>query len=140
MLTMAGVNSESVVYDLGCGDGSIVVAAARNHRARKVVGIEQNQKLYRIACARTADLRNVLIVKGNYDTIDLSDANVVTIYQSTSENARLKRKFLRELSNGSTIVSNDFGIPGWRPRQIRTFKENRRGYRILVYVIGSHLP
>src|SRR5215471_544607 len=46
MLAMAGVNSESIVYDLGCGNGDIIVAAARQHDALKAVGIEQDQKLF----------------------------------------------------------------------------------------------
>ncbi len=140
MLALANVNSESVVYDLGCGDGRIIVAAARNHRAKKAVGIEQNQKLYAVALAKVAHLQNAFIIKANYDTVDLSEANVVTIYQSADENARLKPKFLRELSKGATIVSHDFGIPGWRPQQFRIFREGRRRYRIIVYVIGSHSP
>lgn len=137
---MAGVNSESVVYDLGCGDGAIVVAAARHYGAKKVVGIEQKKKLCSIALAKTRGLRNASIIEGNYDDVDLSEASVVTLYQSASENARLKMKFLRELSQGTTIVSHDFGIPGWQPTQFCTFKDRRRGYRVIVYVLGHHLP
>jgi trans-aconitate methyltransferase len=137
MLDMAGVNSDSVVYDLGCGDGGIVVAAARYYGARKVVGIEKSKKLCSIALAKTRGLRNASIIEADYDAVDLSEASVVTVYQSSSENARLKAKFLRELSEGTTIVSHDFGIPGWHPTQFSTFREHRRGYRVIVYVIGS---
>ena len=140
MLTLAGVTSESVVYDLGCGNGDIVVAAAREHNARKVVGIEQNQRLCSVALRRTRHLKNAIIMNANYDDVDLSEANVVTLYQSASENARLKRKFLEELSKGSKVVSHDFGIPGWRPEEFQTFKEGRHSQRVLVYVIGSHTP
>jgi len=140
MLDLAGVNSDSVVYDLGCGDGAIVVAAARHYGARKVVGIEQSKRLCSIALAKTRGLRNASIVEGNYDDVDLSEASVVTLYQSASENARLKGKFLRELSEGTTIVSHDYGIPGWRPTQLRAFKDHRRGYRVIVYVMGSLSP
>jgi predicted RNA methylase len=140
MLDMAGVNSDSVVYDLGCGDGGIVVAAARFYGARKVVGIEQSKKLCSIALAKTRGLRNASIIEADYDTVDLSEASVVTVYQSASENARLKGKFLRELSEGTTIVSHDFGIPGWHPTQFCTFRDHRRGYRVIVYVMGSQSP
>lgn len=136
MLDLAGVNSDSVVYDLGCGDGAIVAAAARHYGAKKVVGIEQSKKLCSIALAKTRGLRNASIIEGNYD-VDLSEASVVTLYQSASENARLKAKFLRELSPGTTIVSHDFGIPGWHPTQFCTFKDHRRGYRVIVYVMGA---
>ncbi|MBI2183996.1 MAG: class I SAM-dependent methyltransferase [Thaumarchaeota archaeon] len=140
MLKLAGVNSSSIVYDLGCGNGSIVAAAARDYGAKKVVGIEQNQKLCAIARAKTRHLNNALIINANYDTVDLSEANIVTIYQSSSENVRLKRKFLKELLQGSTIVSHEFGIPGWRPTLFHTVKEDRHSYRIIVYVIGLHTP
>jgi precorrin-6B methylase 2 len=140
MLALAGVNSESVVYDLGCGDGAIVVAAARNYNATKVVGIEQKQKLCSIALRKTRHLGNVTIVNANYDDVDISEANVVTLYQSSSENARLKRKLVGELREGSKVVSHDFGIPGWRPTEFRVLKEGHHNQRILVYVIGSNTP
>ena len=140
MLALAGVNSESIVYDLGCGDGAIVVAAARNYNATKVVGIEQKQRLCSIALRKTRHLGNVTIVNVNYDDVDISEANVVTLYQSSSENARLKRKLVGELREGSKVVSHDFGIPGWRPTEFRVLKEGHHNQRILVYVIGSNTP
>ena len=140
MLTLAGVNSESTVYDLGCGDGEIVVAAARNHNAKKAVGIEQNQKLCSIALRKTRHLKNTIIINANYDDVNISEADVVMLYQSTSENARLKRKLVRELRGGSKVVSHDFGIPGWRPTEFCTFKEGHHGQRVMVYVIGPYTP
>ena len=110
MLTLAGVTSESVIYDLGCGNGDVVVAAVRDYHARKAVGIEQNQKLFSIAFRRTRHFKNAIIMNANYDEVDLSEASVVTLYQSASENARLKPKFLGELSEGSIVVSHDFGM------------------------------
>ncbi|HYB07136.1 MAG TPA: hypothetical protein VEB87_03155 [Nitrososphaerales archaeon] len=140
MLALAGVNSKSIVYNLGCGDGEIVVAAARSHNAMKVVGIEQNQKLCSIALRKTRHLRNAIIINANYDDVDISEANVVTLYQSASENARLKPKLLNELSAGSMVVSHDFGIPGWRPAKFHTFREGNHRQRVIVYVIGSQEP
>jgi len=140
MLALAGVNSESVVYDLGCGDGAIVFAAARQYGAAKVVGIERNQKLCSIALRKTRHLGNVTIVNANYDDVDISEANVVTLYQSASENARLRRKLVDELREGTKVVSHDFGIPGWRPTEFQVFKEGHHSQRVLVYVIGSHTP
>jgi tRNA G46 methylase TrmB len=136
MLALAGVNSESTVYDLGCGDGGIVVAAARDYNARKVVGIEQNQKLCSIALRKTRHLKNAIIMNANYDEVSICEANVVTLYQSASENARLERKLLNELSEGSKVVSHDFGIPGWRPTEFHTFREGHHGQRVFLYVIG----
>ena len=138
MLALAGVNSESTVYDLGCGDGGIVVAAARNHNVRKAVGIEQNRRLSSIALRNIQHLKNAFIINANYDDVDISEANVVTLYQSASENARLKRKLITELRVGSRVVTHDFGIPGWRPLTFHTFKEGHYTQRVIVYVIGSH--
>jgi len=140
MLALASVNSESIVYDLGCGDGAIVVAAARSYNAMKAVGIEQNQKLCSIALRKTRHLRNATIINANYDDVNISEANVVTLYQSANENARLKRKLVSELQGGTKVVSHDFGIPGWRPTEYQVFKEGRHNQRVIVYVIGSHTP
>jgi SAM-dependent methyltransferase len=138
MLDLAGVDSDSVVYDLGCGDGGIVVAAARDYGAKKVVGIEKSKKLCSIAIAKTRGLKNASIIEADYDSVDLSEASVVTIYQSATENARLKPKFLRELSEGTRIVSHDYGVPGWHATRFCTFRDHPCGYRVIVYVIGTH--
>jgi len=140
MLSLAGVNADSTVYDLGCGDGEIVVAAARNHNAKKVVGIEQDQRLYSIALRRTWRYKNATIIHANYDDVNISEASIVTLYQSATENARLKPKLLDELSDGSRVVSHDFGIPGWRPATFHTFREGNHWQRVIVYVIGSQEP
>jgi hypothetical protein len=116
-----------------------VVAAARDYHVRKAVGIEKSRKLCSVARSKTKNLANASIVEADYDAVDLSEATVVTLYQSASENARLKAKFLRELSGGATVVSHDYGIPGWHPTQLCTFRDHRRSYRVLVYVMGSHL-
>ena len=139
MLDMAGVSSDSVLYDLGCGDGGILVAAARDSHVRKAVGVERSKKLCSIARSKTKRFPSVTVVESDYDDVDLSEATVVTLYQSASENARLKAKFLRELSVGTTVVSHDYGIPGWHPTQFCTFRDHRRSYRVIVYVMGSHL-
>lgn len=139
MLDMAGVRFDSIVYDLGCGDGGILVAAARDYGVRKAVGIEKSKKLCAIARSRTKGLANASVLEADYDAVDISEATVVTLYQSASENARLKAKFLRELSVGTTVVSHDYGIPGWHPTQFCTFRDHRRSYRVIVYVVGSHL-
>jgi trans-aconitate methyltransferase len=140
MLALAGVTSESIIYDLGCGNGDIVLSAVRDYHARKAVGIEQSQKLCAIACRRTRNFKNAIIMNADYDRVDLSEASVVTLYQSASENARLKPKLLGELSKGSIVVSHDFGIPGWRPKEFHSFKEGHHTQRVFVYVIGSHTP
>jgi hypothetical protein len=104
------------------------------------VGIEQNQKLCSIALRKTRHLKNTIIINANYDDVDISEANVVTLYQGASENARLKQKLVTELPGGSKIVSPDFGIPGWRPTKFHVFKERKHSQRVIVYTIGSSTP
>ena len=106
----------------------------------KAVGIELRLRLCSIALRKTRHLRNAIIINANYDDVDISEANVVTLYQSASENARLKPKLLNELSEGSLVVSHDFGIPGWRPAKFHTFREGNHSQRVIVYVIGSQEP
>jgi len=140
MLTSAMADSESVVYDLGSGDGSVVITAARDYCVKKAVGIEKDKRLCSIARSRTSHLKNALIINGNYDSIDISEASIVTLYQSASENSRLRHKFLSELAEGTTIVSHDFGIPGWRPSKFLTIDVNRHTHRIMVYKLGFNTP
>ena len=141
MLDMAGVNSDSVVYDLGCGDGAIVRSRRPGSTAPRRSSGSSKQELCSIALAKTRGLRNASIIEGNYDDVNVSEASVVTLYQSASENARLKAKFLRELSKGTTIVSHDYGTPGWLPTQFSAFKEHRRGHRVDGSdVMGSQMP
>lgn len=140
MLTRAMADSESVVYDLGSGDGSVVITAASDYCVKKAVGIEKDRRLCSIARSRTSHLKNAVIINGNYDSIGISEASIVTLYQSASENSRLRHKFLSELAEGTTIVSHDFGIPGWRPNEFLTIDVNRHTHRIMVYKIGFNTP
>ena len=140
MLTNATADSGSVVYDLGSGDGSVIIAAARDYRVKKAVGIEKDERLCSIARSRVSNLKNAVIINGNYDSIDISEASIVTLYQSASENSRLRHKFLRELIDGTTIVSHDFGIPGWRPNKFLTIHVNRHTHRIMVYKMSFNTP
>jgi hypothetical protein len=73
-------------------------------------------------------------------TADSSEASVVNLYQSAGENARLRPKLVSQLPEGIKVISNEFGIPGWRPTEFHVFKEGHHNQRVLVYIIGSHTP
>jgi precorrin-6B methylase 2 len=114
MLTLAQVKPGEMVYDLGCGDGRIVIAAARNFHAR-AVGIEIRRDIYERTLARVASLGlsdQVQIVNGNALKYDLSPADVVTMYLLTSSNERLKPVLARYLKPSARVVSHDFEIRG----------------------------
>jgi SAM-dependent methyltransferase len=119
MLRLAGVTADDVVYDLGSGDGRIVIAAAEKYGARGV-GVEIDPQLVR-AAERRARKRGVAdkvtFVKGNLFTADISSATVVTLYLSGSINRRLAPKLMRELKPGARVVSHRFDMYDWRPDQ-----------------------
>lgn len=133
MLKMAEVDSRDVVYDLGSGDGRIVVEAARKYHA-KGVGIEVDP--LRVLWSRIVILMfrltdRVRIIWGNIFNQNISEATVVTLFLWQKTNEKLKFKFLEELKPGTLIVSYIWTIKGWDP--LKVDKEDR----IYLYVVGS---
>jgi SAM-dependent methyltransferase len=120
MLELAGVTSADVVYDLGSGDGRIVIAAAKKYGARGV-GVEIDPALVAQATANAAAAGvadRVRFVNGNIFEADLKDATVVTLYLLQSLNERLRPKLVRELKPGARIVSHVFNMgPEWPPAE-----------------------
>ncbi|MBI4956526.1 MAG: methyltransferase domain-containing protein, partial [Myxococcales bacterium] len=117
MLALANVGREDVVFDLGCGDGRILVAAAK--RGARAVGFDVDPA--RVAEAREAARRAgvaelVRVEEADMFTVDLSPATVVTLYLSPEYNKRLLPQ-LAKLRFGARVVSNDFEIPGVPARQ-----------------------
>ena len=122
MLTLAGVTREDVVYDLGCGDGRIVIAAAKEFGARGV-GVDLDPQRIREAQANAARAgvadRVTFRVQDIFDT-DIQHATVVTLFLSPELNVRLRPKLTGQLKPGSRIVSHRYGIGDWVPEQTRT--------------------
>ena len=122
MLTLAGVNRDDTVYDLGCGDGRIVIAAAKEFGARGV-GVDLDPQRIREAQANAvragvAD-RVTFRVQDIFDT-DIQPATVVTLFLSPELNARLRPKLTSQLRPGTRIVSHRYGIGDWVPEKTRT--------------------
>ena len=119
MLRLANIKKGDVLYDLGSGDGRIPIAAAKQFGIR-AVGIEIDQKLISEAesNARAAGVAELVRFR-NEDMfrIDVSEANIVTLYLSEKLNVLLRPKLLRELRPGSRIISHDFRMGDWRPEQ-----------------------
>lgn len=115
MLALAGVGAADLVYDLGSGDGRIVILAAQKYGAR-AVGIEMDPTLVALAreIARESGVaERVTFVEGDLFTTDISKATVVTLYLSTAVNARLEPKLRAELRPGARVVSQQFPIGRW---------------------------
>jgi SAM-dependent methyltransferase len=135
MLTMAQVQPGELVYDLGCGDGRIVIAAAHKFKAR-AVGIEIRRDIYDVTQAKVKALGlgdQVQIVNGNALRYDLSPADVVTLYLLTSSNERLKPVLSKYLKPSARVVSHDFEIRGWKPATINRMLVDGRQHTIYLY-------
>jgi SAM-dependent methyltransferase len=117
MLRLAAVQPHDIVYDLGSGDGRVVIAAARDWGARGV-GIELDSELV----ARSTEsagkeglAKRVTFRQGDIFAADVRDASVVTMYLLTSLVHRLEPKLLAELKPGTRIVAHDYGFGEWKP-------------------------
>lgn len=141
MLEAAGVGKEDVVYDIGSGDGRILFAAAQKFSA-KAVGVEINPFLAEETEKRAEQLglsELVSVVQKDVFEVDLSDADVVTVYLLTSSNDKLKPKFEAELKPGARVVSHDFQFRGWKAEKtVDVASETARIHRVYVYRIGEH--
>ena len=117
MLKLADIKSTDVVYDLGCGDGRIVITAAKNFGARGV-GVDIDPARIREANenAKKAGVEKLVRFEENdlFKT-DIHDASVVTLFLLNSVNLKLRPKLLRELKPGTRVVSNTFDMGDWKP-------------------------
>jgi SAM-dependent methyltransferase len=119
MLKLANVSKNDVVYDLGCGDGRIVIAAAKNYGARGV-GIDINPE--RIAeaneNAKKAGVQHLVkFIEQDLFEADFREASVVTLFLLTEVNMKLRPKLLEQLKPGTRVVSNTFEMGDWKPEK-----------------------
>ena len=128
MLRLANVNAGDVVYDLGCGDGRVVVAAARQFGARGVcVDIDPERIAESRENARAANVTDRIRFR-NEDLLatDIADATVVMLFLSPELNLALRPRLLRELTPGTRIVSHWHDMGDWKPqRTVRVRSEGR---------------
>jgi len=135
MLKLADVKPGEVIFDLGCGDGRILITAVKEFGA-KAVGIELRRDLIEkclnnIMSEKLED--KILVIEGNFFEIDLSPADVITLYLLTSVNEKLRPKLEKELKKGARIVSHDFEIVGWKPEAVEDFNDGFRTHKIYLY-------
>lgn len=131
MLLLAELKPGEVFFDLGAGDGRTVIMAAEDFQAR-AVGVELREDLVKKALSAVYEhnLQNrVTIVNSNMFSMDLSSADVVFLYLTTSANEKVKPKLEVELKEGGRVVSHDYEIVGWKPIKVDKFCENPKlGY------------
>ncbi len=135
MLELAEVTSRDVVYDLGCGDGRIVITAARKYGAQGM-GFDIDPERIRdsVANAKAAGVDNLVSFKQqDVMTVDVSPASVVTLYLLTASNLKLRPLLTKQLKPGSRIVSHMFSMGDWEPAKTDNFI-NEEGFTRTLYL------
>jgi tRNA A58 N-methylase Trm61 len=119
MLRLAGVSKKDTVYDLGCGDGRIVITAAQKYGARGVgIDIDPDRVKEATENTRKAGVSDrVKIVRGDLFEADISPATVVTLYLLTDLNLKLRPKLMKDLKPGTRVVSHAFSMGDWKPEK-----------------------
>ena len=127
MLDLAQVGKPDIVYDLGCGDGRIVVRAATRFGCQGV-GVDLNPERVKEAKANAAKARVTELTRfevGDVFEFDFSAASVVTMYLLPSVNLKLRPRLLKELKPGTRLVSHDFHMGDWAPQTTREVGRSR---------------
>jgi precorrin-6B methylase 2 len=135
MLEAAQLKQGETLYDLGCGDGRILITAAQKYQA-KAVGVEISEHLVKstnetVKRLKLQDL--VTVIHGNLLHVNLEPADVVTIYLETGSNDLLRPNLERELKPGSRVISHDFMVPGWKASRVETMDAFKRPHTIYLY-------
>lgn len=126
MLQLAELKPGEVLFDLGAGDGRAVIMAAKTFGAR-AVGVELREDLAKKALSTIHDsglADRVTIVSGDMFSVNLTSADVVFLYLTTSANEKIRPKLENELKQGVRVVSHDYEIVGWKPVKVENFCEN----------------
>jgi len=126
MLMLAELRAGEVLFDLGAGDGRAVIMAVKDFGAR-AVGVELREDLVKKALSTVYEQGlqdRITIVNGDMFNVDLTSADVIFLYLTTSANEKVRPKLDTELKKGVRVVSHDYEIVGWKPVKVDSFCEN----------------
>jgi SAM-dependent methyltransferase len=139
MLRLTAVTKKDVVYDLGCGDGRLVITAAKRYGARGVgIDIDPQRISESRANARQAGVTDrVQFLQQDLFEADIHEATVVTLYLLPKLNVQLRPKLLRDLRPGTRVVSHDFDMAEWQPDQTVQVKGPSRQHSVYYWVIPA---
>ena len=139
MLEIADLKPGETLYDLGSGDGRILVTAARRFRA-KAIGIEISEALVKSTNEKIAamGLQNLAsVVHGDLLGVDLSRADVVTIYLMTNSNEMLRPNLEKYLKPGARVISHEYPVAGWKAKYVEKADPSARGHVIYYYLMPA---
>ncbi len=137
MLALADVKPGELVYDLGAGDGRILSSAVKDFNA-KAVGVELHESRFEAIAKRIERERlgnSAAAIQSDFFQVNLSRADVVTLYLLTSVNSLIRPKLERELKPGARIVSHDFPIHGWVPLHVEKIRDKANNHVVYLYQI-----
>jgi cyclopropane fatty-acyl-phospholipid synthase-like methyltransferase len=145
MLRLADLKPEEVLFDLGCGDGRIIIAAAQKYGVR-AVGVEMSESLAKEAVQKVHELgleKSVRVIQRDLMGVDLKEADVVMLYLTSSGNEKLKPKLERELKPGARVISHDFEVYGWKPLRVEKIADEKHPWptrhKIYIYKVQNKL-
>lgn len=142
ILKLAQVTGDDVLYDLGSGDGRIVITAAQKLGTRGV-GIEINPRLVQQSRenARVGGVGDrVKFIQQNLFEADIKEATVVTLYLLSEVNLKLRPKLLKQLKPGTRIVSHNYDMGEWKPDRIVRFVNQGRQHVLYYWVVPDTIP
>ena len=136
MLRLAELKEDETLFDLGCGDGRIIIEAAQEFGA-KALGVELDEGRYNECLRKTRETHledRVEVIHGNLLEVDLRRADVVTLYLSPTTNDRVRPNLERDLRCGARVVSYEFPISGWTPSKVEEIKEIWETHILYLYI------
>jgi len=139
MLELADLKPGEMLYDLGSGDGRVLITAVQRYHA-KAVGIEISELLVKSTTERIQRLgldNDARVIRGDLLEVDLSPADVVTIYLATDSNEILRPNLEKYLKPGARVVSHDYVVPGWKPKFVDKDLPDAHGHVIYLYQIAA---
>jgi tRNA A58 N-methylase Trm61 len=137
MLTLADVKPGELVYDLGAGDGRILSSAVKDFNA-KAVGVELHESRYEAIAKRIERERlgnSASVIRADFFNINVSRADVVTLYLLAAVNSMIKPKLERELRAGARVVSHDFPVHGWVPLYVEKVRHKFNSHIVYLYQV-----
>ena len=139
MLRITGVTKDDVVYDLGCGDGRLVITAAKRYGARGVgIDIDPQRITESRDNARQADVtERVRFLEQDLFEADIRQATVVTLYLLPKLNVQLRPKLLHDLKPGTRVVSHDFDMAEWQPDRTVQVPGASRPHAVHYWVVPA---
>ena len=141
MLQLLAVKPTDIVYDLGCGDGRVVITAAKRYKARGV-GIDidpQRIKESRANARRAGVAKRVKFLQQDLFETDIREASVVTLYLLPDLNRKLRPKLLSDLRPGTRIASHDFDMGDWHPDKVIYVKGPAYEHTVYYWVIPANV-